>query len=223
MRGVSREPRKKSWQGNQQSSNEPRIHPFTRPSLLSYRCVSFSLVGNERYDSPRLLRVASLKNFVDALSKRRNQIKIKKGDKRVHQQTLRFGAIPGEEKGTMREKFVSRAIRLVSRHPISNDAVIDFATSYPNQLAAQEKRQKRDGRGRCGTWGSFIAHEGRFFSCVTRARVGLGNFYQRHSPCKIFKLILQPGYVCDSLSVNDLSGETTTRRREYRFNDIRIC
>lgn len=41
-------------------------------------------------------------------------------------------------------------MHFVSRHPISNDAVIDFATSYPNQLAAQEKRQKRGERGRRG-------------------------------------------------------------------------
>lgn len=65
----------------------------------------------------------------------------------------------------MTEKFVSRAMHFVSRHPISNDAVIDFATSYPNQLAAQEKRQKRGERGGEEVWnmGFFYSPQGTIF------------------------------------------------------------
>lgn len=56
-----------------------------------------------------------------------DQIKAEEEKKEKNDDTHKTGA-----------KIRSCNVPLISRHPISNDAVIDFATSYPKQLAAQE-------------------------------------------------------------------------------------
>lgn len=108
---VKREKKKKkNSKGNRQRSNL-----YTYILRFSYSSISFVIVpslsrlGNERFDSPRLLRVTPSKNFVDALSEPRYvQIKGKMTTTTV------LSLILMEEKNDERKKirFPSNALRI---------------------------------------------------------------------------------------------------------------
>lgn len=59
---------KGNWQWSNLHTSIPRFFYFSISFVIA---LSLSRLGNERFDSPRLLRVTSSKNFVDALSKPR--------------------------------------------------------------------------------------------------------------------------------------------------------